>query len=80
MRTPEENVYKFIQHLFAPCNRRPKTPLLCVARSQVVGVPQVQRTTDLTGERDSGDLFRGACTTLEDQPVRVFDTAPVGYP
>jgi len=42
--------------------------------------PQVQRTTDLTGERDSGDLFRGACTTLEDQPVRVFDTAPVGDP
>ena len=38
----------------------------------------MQRTTDLTGERDSGDLFRGACTTLEDQPVRVFDTAPVG--
>ena len=38
----------------------------------------MQRTTDLTGERDSGDLFRGACTTIEDQPVRVFDTAPVG--
>ena len=26
----------------------------------------------------SRELFFGACTALEDQPVRVFDTAPVG--
>jgi hypothetical protein len=38
----------------------------------------VQRTTDLTGDRDSGDLIRGACTTLEDPPVRVSDTALMG--